>query len=263
MLTGYDVSKYQPSTPALTGHSFLIARATIATTVDSVYATHLANARKAGVVFMAYHYLYGSTEVGIADQVAKFLATAKDADFLWVDQERAGATDADTQAFIDGCRKAGRPCGLYHSASGFGGVNADAKWVADWRAASVAAGHPMNAAGTAEFPGWDLWQYNGGGSDGIDNDYWNPASPLAAFLRRGYVTKAQLDAANTAIAVLTQARDEALADLKACQLAHDADVVKITDLTAQVEDLKIALAGAPAQERERIAQAEAERIRSI
>jgi len=248
MIEGYDLSKYQDPTPDLSGKGFVILRASIATTTDTMYATHYANARAAGVIVMAYHYLYGSGEVSIQDQANLFLDVAKDADFLWVDQERSGATDEDTQAFIDLVRKV-RPCGLYHSACGFGGVNADAKWVADWRSASVAAGYPRSCDGSKEFPGWDLWQYNGGGADKIDNDRWNPASPIAALLRRGYVTEYDYQ--------------DVQGQLALCQRAHDALVTVNTELVAKVDALTADLAAAPAIERDRIAQAEAERIRAL
>lgn len=192
MLEGYDLSKYQTSTPNLDGISFVVLRASIATTKDTKYADHYAACRKAGVVTMAYHYGYPDDQAKLTDQAALFLEVAKDADFLWLDQEQAGFGDAQAQKFIDLVRGAGKPCGLYHSACGFGGVKADAKWVADWRGDSKKAGYPRTCDGSREFPGWDLWQYNGAGADNLDND---KAHDLAGLLRTGYVTKVQADLA--------------------------------------------------------------------
>lgn len=260
MLKGIDISKYQTATPALTGLSFVVLRATIATTSDALYATHYANARKAGVVVMAYHYGYPAATVSIAAQVSKFLSVAKDADFLWLDQEEAGFDDAQATDFIAQVRKAGRPCGLYHSSSGFSGVPCDAKWVADWRAAATTAGHPLNAAGTGEFAGWDIWQYAG---SPIDSDYLNPASPLAGLLRKGYVTQAALDAANTLAAQLNSDLGQA-AD-KVTLLTADLAAARATNAALDAENTALAekVVAAAATERARIATAEATRINAI
>ncbi|MGA0060613.1 MAG: GH25 family lysozyme, partial [Planctomycetota bacterium] len=153
MIRGIDISKWQSPTPSLDGLAFVVVKASQGTTADPMYATHYAACRKAGVVTMAYCYGVDDAVVPVAAQAATFLDVAKDADFLWLDQEASGFSDAEAQQFIDLVRKV-RPCGLYHSASGFGGVNCDAKWVADWRDASEAAGYPRTGDGSKEFPGW-------------------------------------------------------------------------------------------------------------
>ena len=106
------------------------------------------------------------------------------------------------------------------------------------------SGHPLNAAGTTEFSGWDIWQYAG---SPIDHDRLNFASPLAALLRRGYVTQATLDSA------VVQKQIELAA--------------ATTALNAQIAALSDALNGAAIVERERIAvvlgQAEADRVRTV
>lgn len=227
-LKGLDVSKYQTSLPDLSGQSFIVLRSSIALTKDTLYDQHYAKARAAGLVVMAYHYAYPQADADIAAQAALFLATAKDADFLWLDQEQAGFDDVQAQKFVDIIRKS-RPCGLYHSASGFGGVKADAQWVADYRDASVTAGFPRNTATGAELAGWDLWQWTSKGSlpgytGNLDLNWMNPASRLASLLRTGYVTKAQLDAANTATAAMASLKDEALAQV--ATLTTDLDAAK-------------------------------------
>lgn len=263
MLKGIDVSKFQTATPDLTGLSFITARATIATTVDSMYATHVANARKAGLIVMAYHYGYPlSTTLSIEAQAALFVATAKSADFLWLDQEKSGFDDAQAQTFINAVRAAGYPCGLYHSASGFGGVNADANWVADWRAAAVTAGHPLNAAGTGEFIGWDIWQWQGAP---LDSDFAKPGA-LQKLLRLGLVTRethiadlAALTSTLAQVSSLTAERDTLKATVATLQSTVTDDQARLTQAASD-------LATASGIERERIAlalgQAEADRVRN-
>lgn len=262
MLKGIDISQHQSTTPSLDGLSFIVLRSSIATTKDTKYDAHYAAARNAGLVVMAYHFGYSKDQSNIADQVTTFLAAAKNADFLWIDQEEAGFDDAQTQEFVDRVRDTGRPIGLYHSSAGFSGVNVDAKWVADWRDASVAAGYPRTADGTAEFPAWDLWQYRG---SPLDLDYLNPDRPLANLLRKGYLTPAQKDAAvSVAVAAAVAPLNTQIA---AQQTTISAQTTTISTQQATITDLQDDLDEAPGIERERIAvasgAAEANRIRAI
>lgn len=243
MLKGIDLSEHQATTPSLEGLSFAVLRASIASRKDAKYDQHHAACRAAGLVTMAYHYGYPSD---IPAQVDTFLAAAANADFLWLDQEESGFTDELAQQFVDGVRAKGHLCGLYHSASGFGGVNVDAKWVADWRDASEAAGYPRTGDGSKEFPGWDIWQYDGGGADGIDNNF---AKDLADLLRRGYVPKAELDAANAQVDQLSVVNGRLKQNV--------AELERMVELVTAERD------AAPGIERERIAQAEAQRIREV
>ena len=143
---GIDVSKWQATTPDLTGLSFLIARASVGTASDTRYQMHTANARNAGLLVGAYHFAYSGT---IANQAAVFLAAAGDVDLYFIDVEGDQApTQAETAAFIDACHKAGKPCGLYHSASGYFQAGQDYDWVAKW-SPTPPARH------------WDFWQYRG------------------------------------------------------------------------------------------------------
>ena len=262
MIRGYDLSQHQAITPVLDDTSFIVLRASIGTTKDTRYDQHYAAARAAGIVVMAYHYGFPADRAPIAEQAATFLEAAKDADFLWLDQEETGFSDAQAQEFIDAVRVI-RPCGLYHSASGFGGVVCDAKWVADWRDASETAGYPRTADGSKEFPGWTLWQYDGGGADGLDNNYWNPDRPIAALLRKGYVTQADYADVEGQLA-LSQRANDALTALSTEFMTLSTELMaKVDALTAANADLGADLAEAPAIERERIAQAEAERVRAL
>ena len=252
MLKGIDISKYQDKTPSLAGLSFVAIRASIGAAKDELYDTHYANCRKAGPMVIAYHYGLDAADVSIAKQVSTFLAAGKDADLLALDQEQSGFSDGEAQAFVDGVRAAGRPCGLYHSSSGFGGVNADFKWVADWRDSSEAEGYPNTADGTKEVPGWAIWQYDGGGADGIDNDYLNPDVTLAELLRVGYVTKAAVDAAvaqkQAELAAATSTIEDLRAklsiaenDLTAAQSSLLAREVELTAVAKERDDANAAL----------------------
>ena len=276
-LRGIDISQHQVATPPnLSSLAFIVLRSSISQTVDTRYAQHYAAARKAGLVVMAYHFAYSADQSSIPEQVKVFLATAKDADFLWLDQEEAGFDDAQAQKFIDLVRAAGRPCGLYHSASGFGGVDSDAQWVADYRAASVSAGYPMKGDASGELTGWDLWQWSSTGSlpdysGNLDMNWLNPASKLASLLRVGYVPQATVDAAAKVILAEMQEMKNQIASLEE-QVTQQGVIItsQNIDLSATKAALEMAqtglaaaeaaLADAPRKERERIAEVERQRI---
>ena len=149
MLEGIDVSRWQPTTPSLVDKSFLFARATYGTTADAMYATHIVNARKAGLLVGAY--AFGVGDVPVADQVNAFLATAGSVNFYVLDLERNGSrpsmTGTQAAAFIAAVRAKGHPCGLYHSESGFPSLGQSYNWVANWSRIPAIA--------------WSFWQYRG------------------------------------------------------------------------------------------------------
>ena len=170
---GIDVSAWQQTTPSLAGKSFLVARATYGTFYDGMYTTHIANAKRAGLVTGAYHFGRGSQSVSA--QVTAFLASAKRAavDFLVLDLESDGASAAMTpmqaKACIAGVKAAdSRPLLLYHSLSGWPGfLGQDANWVAAWIA-------------TAPTINWRIWQYQG---SPLDLDQFNgDTTALRAFV---------------------------------------------------------------------------------
>jgi hypothetical protein len=144
-LEGIDVSYAQTHTPSLAGLAFAFARATYGVATDSMYATHAAAFRKAGIVLGAY--AFGVNADGSA-QARVFLAVAHGADLLALDQEQEyrtdpvtgkkipipPMTDAQAVAFIATAHKAGYKCGLYHSDSGFPDHGQDWNWVANWDA---------------------------------------------------------------------------------------------------------------------------------
>ena len=157
MLNGIDCSRYQSTTPSLTGLSFLFARATYATWPDPVYQTHISNARKAGLIVGAYHF---GTAAPVASQVAAFLAAAGSVDLYALDLESNGGQPSMTwtqaRAFIAAVKATGRTIGLYHSESGYPSLGQDFDWVANW--STIPARH------------WDFHQYRG---SPLDLDHFN------------------------------------------------------------------------------------------
>lgn len=274
MLKGIDISQWQGTTPPLEGLAFVGIRASIGATKDTKYDQHYANVRKAGPIVIAYHYGVDAAVVPIAKQADVFLAASANADLLALDQEASGFDDAEAQEFVD-LVKAARPAvGLYHSSSGFAGVRVDWQWVADWRDSSEAEGYPNKADGSGEFPGWDIWQYDGGGADNLDNDLWNPATTVASLLRMGYITKAQADAAVKAavdplkaeVANLTEDKAALAAQLNDAQVMLGKALEKIDADQVALDKAAADLAAAPGIEREAIAlamgRAEADRVRN-
>jgi hypothetical protein len=144
---GMDVSKWQATTPSLTGLSFLFARASVGLRADERYDMHIANARAKGLIVGAYHFNWSGLTV--SGQVAAFLAAAGDVDFYFVDVEGANAfSRTETASFIAGMHDAGKPCGLYHSDSGYFDAGQDYDWVAKW-------------SPTPPSRHWQFWQYRG------------------------------------------------------------------------------------------------------
>lgn len=259
-LKGFDISQHQSAFPDLTDMGFIILRASINTTKDTRFDSHYAKARALGRPTMAYHF-NGPAGSAIEPQVELFLDVAKDCDFVWLDQELfrrktdtlseiKGFSDVEAQEFIDLVQKV-RPCGLYHSASGFGGVRAAAKWVSDWRQGSLDAGFPRTTTSPiVEFPGWDIWQYNGSGDNRLDDNILNPKSALAKLFRIGYVSAAQ--------------HLKETGDLGAQIGARDATILQLNETNAALkaanDQLSAALDQAPEAERRRLAQVEFDRV---
>lgn len=163
---GIDVSRYQITTPPLTGRDFLIARATFGLGIDTMYKTHIANARKAGLVVGAY--AFGYDFIDSVQQADAFLAAAGDVDLYFLDVEGKDAqTPAQAQRFIDRVRSKGKRCGLYMSESGFySTLTVDYRWVANWTREPKIR--------------WDFWQKRGSPLD-LD-EYHGTAAELRAFV---------------------------------------------------------------------------------
>lgn len=167
-LKGIDLSKWQAATPSLAGFDFVIARASIGTSMDARYAQHIAKARAAGLVTGAYHFNWDDeTKVSgqPAEQARYFVDHAGDVDLLFLDVEGDHSFEpTESAAFIAEVHRLGKKCGLYMSASTFRRVGQDYDWIAKW--------------GTDAPFGWEFWQYTSSGHvagyDGrLDLNYFN------------------------------------------------------------------------------------------
>lgn len=152
-LTGVDVSRWQQTSPPFANYEFMFARATFGLKVDTMFATHIANAKKAKIITGAYHFLYGSSVGTPEAQADLFIAHAllQGADIWALDWEpsQAPATKAEAKRFIARVHASGYKIGLYASAAGFDfNLGQDFDWIAAWDS-QVFPAH-------AEF-----WQYRG------------------------------------------------------------------------------------------------------
>ncbi|WP_291314215.1 glycoside hydrolase family 25 protein [Corynebacterium sp. UBA2622] len=105
MRFGIDISEHQDGLPleraAGEGIEFVVIRTTDGTYRDRVFASHLEDARRAGLEVEAYHYLRSPSEgTGVAEQVEASLAVLDGARVpLWLDCETpAGLSLADVSA---------------------------------------------------------------------------------------------------------------------------------------------------------------------
>ena len=129
---GIDISHWQAQTPPLGNIGFVFVKATEGTAVDPMWKTHTANVQASTAVLGAYHV--ARDDVNVETQAAAFLNTAKGVELLALDVEGAHAFNRDeTGRFFAAVHKTGRRCGLYMSESGFyAGVGQDFNWVANW-----------------------------------------------------------------------------------------------------------------------------------
>jgi hypothetical protein len=146
MLNGIDISGYQPSTPDLSGKSFVFIKATEGVSyVNPKQDAQNRAARKAGVVVGFYHFAQPGN---IQAQAEHFVAKARsvDGDILAIDWEHSGVSSADKDALLKAVKRL-RPthkvvlyCNtsywLHRDSSAYCG---DGLWIADY---SHAAGHP-------------------------------------------------------------------------------------------------------------------------
>lgn len=163
-LNGIDVSKWQRTTPPLTGLSFLFARASIGTTKDPMYDKHISAAVKAGLITGAYHFNW---DIGASPeaQARFFVQTAGKVDLLFLDVEGRYAFDAmQSRRFIAEVHRLGRTIGLYHSRSGFADYGQDYNWIADYTIAARALNRPVTRTP------WHFWQWT---SQPWDRNYFN------------------------------------------------------------------------------------------
>lgn len=229
-IEGYDVSRWQTATPDLTNVGFAIVRACYGSSPDSRYAMHAANIRAAGKVLGAYLFARPSaTGDTIEGQVEAFLATAADADLIAIDRERDGdagtITATDTRRMISLIRATGRRVGLYASESSFRDLGQDWSWVAHWGVEPVIP--------------WDVWQWDGGGTDGLDNDRFHGS--LGALMALGAPLEGWVDARIAALEAELAATENLLAtarqELDAAQVALGQAHESIASLTVEVDRL--------------------------
>lgn len=185
-LRGIDVSLWQSDAfeaSNLPGCSFCIVKVSQAGFIDSSAPSHIATAKKAGVVVGGYHFL--DPEPPAATQAQVFLAHADECEFLAVDVEgqilARGMTFAQdmAQGFIGYVKTHDpkhRKVLMYSSRGTWPGLcGADAAWVADYD------GDP-NRSGVSPRIRWTFWQYGG---TGIDRDYFaGSQADLFAFAGR-------------------------------------------------------------------------------
>lgn len=225
---GYDISRWQSATPDLTNVGFAIVRACYGSSVDSRYATHAANVRAAGKVLGAYLFARpASTGDTIEAQAEAFLRVAQDADLIVVDRERDGdagtITATDTRKMIDLIHATGRRVGLYASESVFRDFGQDWAWVANWSREPVIP--------------WDIWQWDGGGTDGLDNDRFRGS--LGALLALGAPLAGWVDARISAlegdVESLKAANETLAAERDAAQAAATASGAEVERLNAELD----------------------------
>jgi hypothetical protein len=204
MIEGIDISHWQTTTPSLADLGFVICRATYGAGSDGRYFHHAKKVRAAKKVLGAYHFARPPITTGdtVGEQVAAFLLMAKEADLLALDVEEDKWTDkhgvkhtngtmkrADARAFISAVHARGRRIGLYMSESRFGDLGQDFDWVANW--------------GRKPTRHWDIWQYNGKGTDKVDNDrFRGSASQLRALGTGPLPDTSTEDIVSTVITVL-------------------------------------------------------------
>lgn len=150
VLYGIDVSAHQTTTPPLAGVDFVGVRACYGSLRDTMWATHSAAVRAAGLPLVAYCFGRSSHYVPVADQVAALLAVPADGYALDVEADGSlvGMTEPEAALFVQLVHGRNKRIGLYHSASGYPDVGQDWRWVASWTTAAPA------------IP-WDIWQYRG------------------------------------------------------------------------------------------------------
>lgn len=224
-LQGYDISHHQTATPDLAGVAFVIVRAAYGSNADERYEQHVAAARAAGKVVGAYIFARPAAVDPIDAQASTFLRVSRGADFLAIDREKDGAsgviTAADTRKMVSLVQASGRRVGLYASESAYRDFGQDWTWPAHW--------------GTEPAIPWDIWQWDGGGTDGIDNDVFRGSlgglRALGSY-RDEYVTGLADTIASLRVTVATVS-----SDLAAARATIATQATQVADLTDEVASL--------------------------
>lgn len=183
MISGVDVSSYQPSTYNTSGLSFSIVKATESTSyVNPEHDAQVACARNAGLVVGHYHYATGTDSTA---QVAYFAAHAnvQPGDLVMLDWEENSVTPAARDEWLASAKATfpGNKVLLYCDVSRWNSLDpthscGDGLVIADYNGGS---------APDITQP-WVFWQYSSSG--GIDHDYGNFASEAALRSWAGGIT---------------------------------------------------------------------------
>lgn len=129
---GIDISSYQAHTPNLDACDFVIVRASVGDSPDSMFDTHASNVLKAGKVLMAYH---AGANISAATQVDAFLKSISGKTHTyWLDIEhnRNNIDEPHARAFINEMHSRGYPCGVYSSEDNFPWLGQNYNWVAHY-----------------------------------------------------------------------------------------------------------------------------------
>jgi hypothetical protein len=209
-IRGCDVSHHQDYAIDFAGQVFVGVRTTFGTEPDDWYVRHATAARKAGVLLIAYHFGRSTTFGSIGMQMTAFrhAAAAVPPDGWALDLERdvppegspprPSMTTAEAALFIAMWHKGEPdPILLYRSAGSYPNLGQDGRWVADYRRASRAAGHPP-------IP-YDIWQYASVLVDGhrIDGDRSELSRADLAALLAGHTSGPSVPPGDT-VTIVTQ-----------------------------------------------------------
>jgi hypothetical protein len=231
-MEGYDISHHQEETPDLSGVDFVIVRACYGATPDEMYLVHAEAVRDAGKVLGAYMFLRPVEESGesVEDQVNTFLLASADADFWAIDREKDGDDPqmkaADVRKTISLIQAHGRRVGLYASDSMFRDFGQNWNWVARW------------STNEPETP-WDIWQWEGGGDDKLDNDRF--VGTIGGLLALGAPLQATVDGLKYQLDMATDAIERQQQRIELLQQSVDeygAEMTRISQILADTPEVK-------------------------
>ena len=188
MIKGIDVASYQGKTYDVTDLSFVVVKATEGTTfVNPLYADQVKRGRDRGLVVGHYHFVNDSKPM--ADQAKFFVKTASEkiGEFLVLDWENPGVSDAEKNEFIKTCKKLAPTVkvGLYCNKSYWkirdhSSYCGDFLWIAD----------PSSPAGKPDVQhAWAIHQYSSAG--GVDRNVANFANKGAMSIWAGKAVTAK------------------------------------------------------------------------
>jgi len=165
---GIDVSKWQGmhidwGRVSRDSIEFAIIRASVGQVKDYCYDRNYSEAKAAGLLVGAYHYLHANEPVAQARHFVESRSLGDLPDVL--DVEGEGKTASGVKAFLDEYRRlTGQDCMIYTGAYIWDAMPGDKSWASDyplWVANYTAAPSPYMPRGWDK---WDFWQYTSSGS---------------------------------------------------------------------------------------------------